>query len=190
MSNKLAFIIGSLFGGLTGASITLALVKEKYAQKAENEIESIREFYKSKQGDDDAKKQETATDDPPNDEIDYSRYNQLLGKYSISNADTDISEKKQIGEERPYTISPEEFGELDGYQRVSLTYYADQILADDNDELVDDIDGTVGIDSLAHFGEYEDDSVFVRNDALQCDYEILLDYRKFSDVVAERPPTD
>lgn len=190
MSNKLAFFIGSLFGGLAGASITFALAKEKYVQKAESEIESIREFYKSKQDGEDTKKQDTTAAEPHENEIDYLRYNQLLGKYSVSNTDADISEKKQIGEERPYTISPEEFGELEGYQRVSLTYYADQILADDNDELVDDIDSTVGIDSLTHFGEYEDDSVFVRNDALQCDYEILMDYRKFSDVVAERPPTD
>ena len=190
MSSKFAFLIGSLFGGLAGASITFALVKEKYAQKAESEIESIREFYKSKRNGDETKKQETTGVESPKNEIDYSRYNQILGKYAVSNAETDISEKQQIGEEKPYTISPEEFGELEEYQRVSLTYYADQILADDNDELVDDIDGTVGIDSLTHFGEYEDDSVFVRNDALRCDYEILMDYRKFSDVVAERPPTD
>ena len=56
MSNKLAFFIGSLFGGFAGASITFALVKEKYAQKAESEIESIREFYKSKQDSDETKK--------------------------------------------------------------------------------------------------------------------------------------
>lgn len=190
MSSKLAFLIGSLFGGSAGAYITFALVKEKYAQKAESEIESIREFYKSKQDSDETKKQETPVVEPSENEIDCLRYNQILGKYDVSNAENDISEKQQIGEERPYIISPEEFGELEGYNRVSLTYYADQILADDNDELVDDIDGTVGIDSLTHFGEYEDDSVFVRNDALKCDYEILMDYRKFSDVVAERPPTD
>ncbi len=50
-------------------------------------------------------------------------------------------------------------------------------------DIVDDIEETVGIDSLTHFGEYEDDSVFVRNDERKCDYEILLDHRDYEDCV-------
>ena len=45
------------------------------------------------------------------------------------------------------------------------------------------MDEIVGEESLNHFGEYEDDSVFVRSDRLKCDYEILLDQRNYSDVV-------
>lgn len=45
----------------------------------------------------------------------------------------------------------------------------------------------LGIDSLNHFGEYEDDSVFVRNDARKCDYEILLDQRTYSEVAEDMP---
>ena len=33
------------------------------------------------------------------------------------------------------------------------------------------------------FGEYEDDAVFVRNDAHKTDYEILYDPRNYSDVM-------
>lgn len=33
--------------------------------------------------------------------------------------------------------------------------------------------------------EHEEDSVFVRNDAKKCDYEILRDLRTFAEVVAE-----
>ena len=89
--------------------------------------------------------------------------------------------------DNPYIISPEEFGAFDDYETISLTYYEDQILADDDDELVDDIEDIVGFDSLTHFGEYEDDSVFVRNDRLKCDYEILMDHRKYSDVIKKKP---
>jgi hypothetical protein len=86
----------------------------------------------------------------------------------------------------PYVITPEEFGERDDYETASLTYFADGILADDTDQMVEDVDDTVGTDSLTHFGEYEDDSVFVRNDDLKCDYEILLDVRKYADVISDR----
>jgi len=84
-------------------------------------------------------------------------------------------------------ISPDSFGEMDDYNRISLTYYADGVLADEDDEVVDDVDATVGSDALNHFGEYEDDSVFVRNDSRKCDYEILLDTRNYADVVKKKP---
>lgn len=73
---------------------------------------------------------------------------------------------------------------MDGYERISLTYYADGVLADEDNEPVDDIEEIVG-DGLEHFGEYEEDSVFVRNDAKKCDYEILRDLRTFAEVVAK-----
>ena len=90
-------------------------------------------------------------------------------------------------EMKPYVISPEEFGEFEDYERISLSYYADQILADEDDEKVEDVDNVVGLESLIHFGEFEDDSVFVRNDRLKCDYEILLDQRTYSDIIRQRP---
>lgn len=84
----------------------------------------------------------------------------------------------------PYVISPDDYGENDNYTQISLVYYAgDGVLADDEDEVVEDIEDTVGEDFAEHFGEYEDDSVFIRNDRLRCDYEILRDNRSFSDVV-------
>ena len=96
-------------------------------------------------------------------------------------------EEQETMEIKPYVISPEEFGEFEDYERISLSYYADQILADEDDEKVEDVDNVVGLESLTHFGEFEDDSVFVRNDRLKCDYEILLDQRTYSDVMKQRP---
>ena len=46
-----------------------------------------------------------------------------------------------------------------------------------------DVENTIGIDSLNHFGEYEEDSVFVRNDIKKCDYEILLDESIYTGVI-------
>lgn len=84
--------------------------------------------------------------------------------------------------DRPYIISPEEFGENPYYDTISLTYYSDKVLTDEDDIEIEDVDGLIGEDSLNHFGEYEDDSVFVRNDELQTDYEILLDERAYYDI--------
>ena len=81
----------------------------------------------------------------------------------------------------PFVISPDEFGEDPNYQTVSLTLYEDGVLTDDYDDIVVDVDDLVGEDSLTHFGEYEDDSVFVRNESMQTDFEILRDLRAYSE---------
>lgn len=89
--------------------------------------------------------------------------------------------------DKPYVIPPEEFGEMEGYVQSSLTYYADRVLTDEDDNVIDDVDGIVGADFYKHFGEYEEDSVFVRNDGKKHDYEILKDFRLYSDVVKNNP---
>lgn len=107
----------------------------------------------------------------------YTDYSAMIKEEEL---ETDQTEEDAAPE--PYVIPPEEFGEKEGFETTSLIYYADHILADEEGEPVDDIEKTVGLDSLLHFGEYEDDSVFVRNDFLKCDYEILRDERKYADL--------
>ena len=55
------------------------------------------------------------------------------------------------------------------------------------DDVIYNVDNVIGEDSLNHFGEYEEDSVFVRNDSMATDYEILRDLRAYSDVVGSTP---
>ena len=70
---------------------------------------------------------------------------------------------------------------------IKLTYYSYGVLTDKNDQKVEDVDNTVGSDAANHFGEYEDDAVYIRNDRLKSDFEILRDYRTYADIVAGKP---
>ena len=79
-------------------------------------------------------------------------------------------------------IPPDEFGEDDDYDLISITYYADGVLADDGNYPIDDVEDTVGPDALDSFGEWEDDAVYVRNDKRKCYYEILRDVENYSDL--------
>ena len=112
--------------------------------------------------------------------------------YAGTGAATEPFGKEVKGVHRPYVISPDEFGENDDYETQSLDYYADGVLAENMGNIVEDIESMVGRDSLNHFGEYEDDAVHVRNDAQQCDFEILRDLRNYSDVYqsGQRPDDD
>lgn len=185
----LIFAVGAALGSVT----TWYLVKEKYAQIAQEEIDSVKEVFSGRGRQERVEKAvekiEKAQEEQPAKEMSVREYAAKLSeeRYSTDYADIQTVEEKIDEVEKPYVISPDEFSELYDYNTISLTYYSDHILAYDDDELIDDIEAVVGVESLNHFGEYEDDSVFVRNDRLKCDYEILLDQRKYSDVIKQKP---
>ena len=66
-------------------------------------------------------------------------------------------------------------------EKYGTIYHVIDLRTDRLCDVIEDIDRVVGKDSLTHFGEYEDDSVYVRNDRLKCEYEILLRVGKFED---------
>ncbi len=177
-----AFVIGAAAGSL----VTWHIAKKKYERIAQEEIDSVKVIFKSHKED---RGQHRLTHPVDHDEeiVDGKGVLDYLEKVKESGyAGYPDREKEAVDDmdkvERPYVIRPEEFGEYDDYEKISLTYYADGVLADDGDEPVEDVDEIVGIESLEHFGEYEDDSVFVRNDRLRCDYEILLDHSSYTEV--------
>lgn len=177
-----AFAVGAGIGSVTA----WYYAKKKYERIAQEEIDSVKAVFTKKnrfqeeQLDDENSNAQVAANqakEKPNIE----EYAALIRRYGGNMKGEETVETKH-----PYVIPPEEFGEYDDYEKISLTYYSDLILADDNDEIVDNVEDIVG-DALDHFGEYEDDSVFVRCDERRCDYEILLDQRTFSEVTANRP---
>lgn len=170
-------------GAAVGSVITWKILKEKYARIAQEEINEVREHFAkrlkelgSEKETTDEVKSERNFNDVSEEEVERDQYVDVLKNTGYANKEVEFMAK-------PYVISPDMFGENgDEYETISLTYYADGVLADDMDEPIDDIDDIVGKDSLNHFGEYEDDSVFVRNERMRCDYEILRDTRKYSEV--------
>lgn len=189
MSKVTNFVMFAM-GTAVGSVITWHCVKKKYEQIAQEEIDSVKAVFMKKDPDMEVTVSETPHQAEPRkveEKPSISEYAALLKNEGYTNYSGAGKEEQTSMNDKPYVISPEEFGEYEEYEKISLTYYGDQVLADENDELVEDVEGAVGFESLTHFGEYEDDSVFVRNDRLKCDYEILLDQRTYSDVVKTRP---
>lgn len=178
ITGALIFTLGAAVGSL----VTWKILDNHFTQLLKEEEAAIREYYRG------CEKEEEAEAEPKTDiheEEKTEEAKQLLLDLEYTNEENIEKEDKLMD---PYVISPEEFGELDDYDTDSLTYYEDGVLTNDMDEPIDNIDDIVGKESLERFGEYEDDSVFVRNDRLKCDYEILKDYRKYSEVT-RRPYT-
>ena len=181
----IAFAVGVAIGSLA----TWKFAKTKYEAIADEEIKSVIEQFNSNKTDDPRDEEPIKEDETPwrATKPDIMEYAAKIkeAKYALDQFDEEKA--KEGGDEsmdtsKPYVISPEEFDELDDYEIRSFTYYEDGTLVDDNGFIVENIDEMVGLDSLKTFGEYEDDSVFVRNDDLKTDFEILRDVRNYSDV--------
>ena len=196
--SKVAIFAG---GAIIGSVATWQILKTRYEQRLQQEIDDVKEYYARRAAEGyfndkhvDLVENESEKDDAPPVKPAESSIRDYAKTLSELNY-TDYSSRGKNGSgevadvKKPHVIRPEEFDELrdEGYETESLTYYADGVLADDTDEPIDDVDAVVGEDSLTHFGEYEDDSVFVRNDKLKTDFEILLDMRNYSDVINKSP---
>lgn len=176
--NKVFTIIAFIAGAIAGSAATYTVVK----REARKEIEAIKDEYFEKvriidtlleQNDkfEDASEEKLKADAVSDD--DFTNYSGITKNYKKEEEEAPVS--------KIYIIEPEEFGEA-GYPQVFLTHYADGILADDYDEIIDDPEEVVGYGYQDHIGEYEADVLHVRNDDLECDYEITRDLRKYEDV--------
>lgn len=177
--NKVFIFFG---GAAVGSAVTWKLIKTKYEHIAQEEIDSVKEVFKRRLKEDrleECEEPEETCYNPETDELE--DYEKVLDGAGYRNYSTKKEEKEECDVCEPYVISPEEFDENEDYETVSLTYYADGVLTDEFGNVIEDVEGMVGKESLTHFGEYEEDSVFVRNDSLKTDYEILRDTYNYSD---------
>lgn len=177
MSKLSNFVLFSA-GVAAGVTFSWYYFKEKYERFANEEIKSVKEVFLQEKTNEPSKQVESKKT---------ANQKQSYNKIVNDEGYTNYSKKRKDDLKMPYVISPENFGEFDEYEKVSLTYYSDNVLTDEDDNVIEDPDELIGPDSLSCFGEYEDDSVFVRDDERKCDYEILLDNRRFSSVIKTRP---
>lgn len=179
MNSKIAFLLGMTVGTALGVGASWRLLKSHYKKIAEEEIESVKEWFYNKENSEKTSEAETEQEETKEEKERLKvEYNNIVKKYDKTGVVTET-----VQSTHPYTISPDEYGEKDDYETVTLSYYADGVLADyTTDEIIEDVGALVGSDSLTKFGEYEPNAVFVRNDANRTDYEILLDTSRYTEI--------
>lgn len=163
-----------IFGAAIGSVTTWKLVECKYKQIANEEIDDMKAYYDRKLNEigECKETEDIYEEEEPSIEEDKDEYEDIAKKY-ISDSDH-ISNK-------PYVIEPSEFGEIEDYDQINLTYYADGVVVDDlSGEVVEDLEKLIGL-NLDRIGEYEDDALHIRNDELETDYEILAVENKYKE---------
>lgn len=183
MKGLLIFAAGLAVGAVAGA----VLVKNKVLADAKAEIEEVRDYYRSRRGEvkqeevEEVKEMVEETIDRVQDMIkeheskkEHVNYNKLVNNYNPS--------RNVVEYDDPFVIDPSEFGENPEYDTETLTYFADGVLVDDVDDVIEEPDIVVGLENLKIFEEFGATTVYVRNDIYKTDYEIIRDDWNYSDL--------
>ena len=212
MMSTLNKVIIFAAGAVIGSLVAWKLTKTKYEKIMIEEEQSLREYYNKKvkiiedtatdlhdsyqHREDELRKnleeknykeQETAQDtNEVDNKVFFDRYTEILKGYTSSQEEQRLNDNaNENTNDKPYVVSPDEFGDADDYDIITLNYYADGVVADDWNDPIEDIGATIGEDFASHYGEYEEDVVYVRNDRLKVEYEILRSNQRYEDMAKD-----
>ena len=187
MKGLLIFAAGLAVGAVAGAVI----VKNKVLADAKAEVEEVREYYRRARGKVNRENVEETEEVKEVEKKEYelkdiqvkdepktglTNYNQITKMYMSKD------EFQSPMYDDPFVIDPSEFGENQEYDTETLTYFADGVLVDDVDDVIEEPDIVVGLENLKVFEEFGATTVYVRNDIYKTDYEIIRDDWNYSDL--------
>lgn len=212
------FILGVLVGAAAGIGGTYIYMQRKLADTITDAIDQIKAHYESERVNIKSEEYDPPVEDKS--EVAHEKSCDSDHKFTQDNykdytkcrpvpfrVDTEIHENEdgelesettvKMGEEEnlePYSIPPEEFDSDNGYKKIMLTWYEkNKVLAYDNNPRItidpDNYATTVG-DFENHFDDWERDTVYMRNEVEEIDYEIdacLTDYDEMIKVLPWEP---
>ena len=166
-------------GFAAGAYFMHVRMRKEYEEYAEAQIEDVKEHFKKREENLDAKIKEEAQK---------QAVDLLTGPYRQVK-DPETPDRPSL--EPIEIIEPDEFGCDDEYETSFLTLYKDGVLAYDSDgSKVDDIEAVVGQKALDSIGKFMPDGIHVRNHTYHKDYEVVKALQNYADVYREREEED
>ena len=183
----LIFAAGAVAGTVAGIGIS----KRHFEAIAAQEINEVRDYYRkaNKELEEQKEEQENTKKEEVVEET-IEEYNNIIkhGNYMTTE---EIDEEDDYSDDEPYIIDPSEFGNNGNYATQTCTYFADGVLVDDVDEVIEDPEKLVGNLHVDIFRDFDATSVYVRNDWMKMDFEILKDDWFWSDLdnVPSNPET-
>lgn len=189
--NILIFVLGAGVGSF----VTYRLLKDKYEALAEEEIESMKDVLSRG-------RQNSMEFDPDPMEMTEEEYTKLVSRQPLVSS-IDRLGRRQVERRNyatpfiagttdalvtpdPYVISAEDYHETNlNHEKSSITYFnVDDTLVDESEEPIVDPESIIG-DALMHFGESEEDPdiVYVRNEKLGIDYEVIRTEKSYQETV-------
>ena len=179
-----------MVGAAIGAGIAVLCTRAYFETLANDEIDSVKKAYKTpntphedEKLQDFVKAVKTQNTRASNgDKIIYEQKLEHFGYDSIKNEEVQDAEEKLAEKEgpsdektKPHRISIDDFTDNGPYyQQVTVTYFPkEQLLVDDISGEFEDVESTVGKDNMELFRELDEDVMYIRNDNVSIDYEVV-----------------
>lgn len=187
-------IIAAIGGAIVGAGVAYIFVKKKYNIIIDELSDQVNDFIVPVpeevtednivivDSDMDKKIKSPSYDTSYNNEVEKTGYNEMFKEKEKPVPKKSSGRKKKVADIE--YIDPVTFGDDKDYDTLTFTYYADGVVAnEDNEEIADyEIAFLIGENFEDHFGEYEQDSVNIKNNKTKTYYEVLKDDRCYSEV--------
>ena len=163
-------------GFVAGVLVINKLVEKKYEDISNQEIESVKAVYHKKLEEAEKPQEEAPDNNDIQDEAEETEQTRkgtsAMRTYSDIIKSNNYSSQVTNEPDLPYVITPEAYMEPNGYDKLACNYYNNDVLTDENDEPIE-IEEIMGShDMLDRMGEYETDTLYIRNDKTEADYEI------------------
>lgn len=195
LKNALMFLSGV---GL-GAVSTYFILKDKFNQQMNEEAENLKAYYEDKY----SNKEKTPTEEvefkvtdahmetidvkPGDPEPDY---NEIVNKLNYNQFSTKVPSPID-GEvplaKKPYVIDADDYNTDISYIKKIISYFEEDEVCMDNDtkEILDNVAKEIGIDNLELINTEGNEEIYVRNEKLGIDYNIVSEPGSYEDFIDE-----
>lgn len=189
MNKGFKYLFAFAIGAAAGSFAAWKFVEAKYQKIADEEIASMKDYYERRYTENTEEAKDKNPDTEEEDDSEYFVYENMAGEYSTESTEDEKGGSEIAEEEAPYVIAPGEFGDGEHELETLIYFEKNKKLTDDGYTPIGKPETIVGPDFASHFGDYEydQDTVYVRNNRLKTDYEILRDERDYYDVVKQNP---
>lgn len=189
----IATVLGIIGGACAGAGVTYIFFKKRFDADLDEAVNEVKTFYADRN-----QINKEPTEDPeerPDDGKCASNPNPVeqdsildfkMDSHATNYSTTSIvpDEPKELKTNDDIFVIDEDtyYGAIaDGADPTEYMYYADHILADENSDVIDNIESLVGREALTYFGNEGVDSVYVHNKRLNMYIEILRSERQYKE---------
>lgn len=189
---RLSTLIAAVSGAIAGSVITYFVMRSKSEEYIQNEIDKYKEESGRTAPFPCAENQQKTPLETPDVVTSgyisttpaYVDYNK---PYTTVYADSDPEQKAT---KMPYEITFEEFDADDEFMKDTFMVWPDGYVTDTADNIISDIDQTVGRKVLSSILDGDILEGYVRNEELRMDFELIRAKDNYEDVVGIHPEED
>ena len=194
IKESIIFVVGAA----AGAASTYFILKEKFEQQANQEAEDLKKYYEElysnkeeissefEEIEDEIVKVEPMKAKEEKEEPDYD---DIIDKLNYNKYSTDVpdTEGNKRPAKRPYQISMDDYNTDTSQIKKIISCFEEDGVCMDNDtkEILENVARDIGMDNIELIGMDGEDEIYIRNEQLGIDYNIVSEPGSYEDFIDE-----